>query len=158
MNIKQVLAEYSNTNRDKFNDELFVRSEYNIIEDVKKVILSVASPSNVNTEGKQLFIGVNYFRVIDDYREVRQIVYELESDENRRNKRIEYNIHDYINLKDSDIILLEVNYHLEVNGESSNASVFIDIPKVIEIGSACAAGTIINNKDIITNFIILAMS
>ena len=37
MDIKQVLAGYSNTHRDKFNDELFVRSEYDIIEDVKKV-------------------------------------------------------------------------------------------------------------------------
>ena len=131
MNIRQVLAEYSNTHREKFNDALFIRSEYDIIEKIEKVIMSVASPTNVNTECKQLFIGVNYFRVIDDYREVRHIIHELESDENRRNKRIEYNIHDYINLKDSDIILLEINYHLEVNGDTMDASVFIDIPKVI---------------------------
>lgn len=131
MDMKSVLANYSKTHREQFNDELFVRSEYNIIEDIKKVIMSVASPTNVNTEYKQLFIGVNYFRVIDDYREVMKIIYELESDENRRNKRIEYNIHDYINLKESDIIILEVNYHLELNGEQSNVSVYIDIPKVI---------------------------
>lgn len=142
MDIRQVLADYSKTHRDSFNDELFVRSEYDIIEDIKKVILSVASPSNVNTEGKQLFIGINYFKVIDDYRETRQIVYELETDANRRNKRIEYNIHDYINLKDSDIILLEVNYHLEVNGEVGNYSVFIDIPKVINKYYFRISGTI----------------
>lgn len=131
MGFREALAKYSDTHREQFNDELFVRSEYDIIEAVKKIILSVASPTNINVEGKQMFIGINYFRVIDNYREVQKIIYELESDENRRNKRIEYNIHDYINLKDSDIILFEVNYHLEVNGMSLDGSVFIDIPKVI---------------------------
>lgn len=131
INMRQMLADYSNKFREPFNEKLFIRSEYDIVDAVEKVIMSVAEPTNVNTEGKQLFIGVNYFRVIDDYREVRDVVYELESDGNRRNKRIEYNIHDYINLKDSDIILLEVNYHIEINGEIADKSVFIDIPKVV---------------------------
>lgn len=131
MGVKEALAKYSKTHREPFNEELFVRSEYDIIEDVKKIILSVASPSNVNTNGEKMFIGINYFRTIDDYREVQNILYELESKEKRRNKRIDYNIHDYINLKDSDIILLEVNYHLEVNGNALDNSVYIDIPKVI---------------------------
>ena len=131
MGIKEALSKYSKTHREPFNEELFVRSEYDIIEDVKKIILSVASPSNVNTNGEKMFIGINYFRTIDDYREVQNVLYELESKEKRRNKRIDYNIHDYINLKDSDIILLEVNYHLEVNGNALDNSVYIDIPKVI---------------------------
>ena len=142
MNVKDVLASYSNKYRDPFNEELFIRSEYDIIENIKKIILSVASPTGINSEYKQMFIGVNYFRIIDDYREVRKIIYELETDENRRNKRIEYNIHDYINLKDSDIIILEVNYHLEVNGGSKDASVFIDIPKVINKYYFRISGTI----------------
>lgn len=142
MGFREAIAEYSRTHREPFNDSLFIRSEYDIIEALKKIILSVASPTNVNTEGKQMFIGINYFRVIDDYREVQRIVYELESDENRRNKRIEYNIHDYINLKDSDIILFEVNYHIEVNGSSLDASVFIDIPKVINKYYFKISGTI----------------
>lgn len=131
MGIKEALSKYSKTHREPFNEELFVRSEYDIIEDVKKIILSVASPSNVNTNGEKMFIGINYFRTIDDYREVQNVLYELESKEKRRNKRIDYNIHDYINLKDSDIILLEVNYHLEVNSNALDNSVYIDIPKVI---------------------------
>lgn len=142
MNVKDTLASYSNNYRDPFNEELFIRSEYDIIENIKKIILSVAAPTGMNSEYKQMFIGVNYFRIIDDYREVRKIIYELETDENRRNKRIEYNIHDYINLKDSDIIILEVNYHLEVNGGSKDASVFIDIPKVINKYYFRISGTI----------------
>lgn len=128
MPVKKFLANYSQNHREPFNEALFVRSEYDIIEDVKKVIMSVATDTANNC---QLVIGVNYFRVIDDYREVKRILSDLESEGKRRNKRIEYNIHDYINLKESDVILLEVNYHLEVNGDMLNASVFIDIPKVI---------------------------
>jgi hypothetical protein len=142
MGIRETLAKYSESHRKQFNDNLFVRSEYDIIEDIKKIIMSVASPTNINENAEQVFIGVNYFRVIDDYREVSKIVYDLESDANRRNKRIEYNIHDYINLKDSDIILLEVNYHLEVNGSPMNASVYIDIPKVINKYYFRISGTI----------------
>lgn len=140
MSVKKFLADYSQNHREPFNEALFVRSEYDIIEDVKKVIMSVASDTENN--GQRLFIGVNYFRVIDDYREVKRILTELESDEKRRNKRIDYNIHDYINLKESDVILLEVNYHLEVNGDVLNASVFIDIPKVINKYYFRIAGTI----------------
>lgn len=136
MFMKKFLASYSEKNREPFNEALFIRSEDAIIEDIKKIILSVAKDDNSN-----LVIRVNYFNVIKDYREVKKILYELESENKRRNKRIDYNIHDYINLKDSDIILLEVNYHLEVNGGILDESVYIDIPKVINKYYFRIAGT-----------------
>lgn len=141
-NIKQVIANYSQNNRTPFNEELFIRSEYDIIDDILKVIYSVAAPYSDNREGKQVFIGINYTKIIDDYREVRKILYELENGKNRKNKRIDYNIHDYINLKDSDIILLEVNYHVEVAENKVDGSVFIDIPKVINKYYFKISGTI----------------
>lgn len=128
---KKALALYSETHREPFNEQLFIRSEYDIIENLKLIIQSFASPSNVNSNDSPLFIGINYFKVIDDYREVKSILYELESKENRRNNRVDYNIHDYINLNDSSVILLEVNYHLEVNGDAIDGSVYIDVPRVI---------------------------
>ena len=138
-NMRKFIADYSNNNRDPFNEELFIRSEYDIIEQVKNIILSVCNgPENSG----QIYIGVNYFNVIDDYRKVRDILSELESKEKRHNKRIDYNIHDYINLKDSDVILLEVNYHIEVNGTMYDGSVYIDIPKVINKYYFRIAGTI----------------
>lgn len=141
-NIKQVIANYSQNNRTPFNEELFIRSEYDIIDDILKVIYSVAAPYSDNREGKQVFIGINYTKIIDDYREVKKILYELENGKNRKNKRIDYNIHDYINLKDSDIILLEVNYHVEVAENKVDGSVFIDIPKVINKYYFKISGTI----------------
>ncbi len=136
MFMKKFLASYSEKTREPFNENLFIRSEDAIIEDIKKIILSVT-----NDTGNNLIIKVNYFNVIRDYRDVKKILYDLETKPKRRNKRIDYNIHDYINLKDSDIILLEVNYHLEVNGGMLDASIFIDIPKVINKYYFRIAGT-----------------
>ena len=129
-NMRKFLADYSDKHREPFNQALFVRSEDEIIEILKKVILSICNRDD--DPDTRFVIKVNYFNVIKDYRRVKDILYELESDEKRRNKRIEYNIHDYINLKDSAVVLLEVNYHVEVNGTSADNSVYIDIPKVVQ--------------------------
>ena len=48
MSVKKFLADYSQNHREPFNEALFVRSEYDIIEDVKKVIMSVASDTENN--------------------------------------------------------------------------------------------------------------
>jgi len=138
-NIRKFLADYSDKNREPFNQALFVRSEYEIIDTLKNVILSICNRDD--DPDARFIIKVNYFRIIDDYRKVKEILYELESDSKRRNKRIDYNIHDYINLKDSYVILLEVNYHVEVNGTSCNASTFIDVPKVVNKYYFKIAGT-----------------
>lgn len=130
IDIRQFLATYSDKCRAPFNEALFIRSEDQIIEAVQKVIMSITNRGDSFNESR-FIITVNYFNVIRDYRKVKDILSDLESKEKRRNKRIEYNIHDYINLKDSDLILLEVNYHVEVNGSAKDESVFIDIPKVI---------------------------
>jgi hypothetical protein len=140
IDVKQFLANYSKNNREPFNEALFVRSEDDIIENVQKVILSITNRDDF--PDSRFLIKVNYFNVIKDYRKVKEILFELESKGNRRNKRVEHNIHEYINLKDSDVILLEVNYHCEVNGTSADGSVFIDIPKVINKYYFRIAGTI----------------
>lgn len=145
--IRALLAEYSKTHREPFNEELFLRSEYDIIEYLKKVILSITNNEeydnimsllphpkfspNEKEKNYKFVIKVNYFNVIEDYVKVKDILHELESEANRANKRITYNIHDYINLQDNNVILLEVNYHVEVGKEQRDASVYIDIPKVV---------------------------
>jgi len=139
-NIREFLASYSKEHREPFNEALFVRSEYDIIEAVEKVILSVTNHDD--NPDSRFVIRVNYFNVIDDYMKVKEILFELESEPKRRNKRIDYNIHEFINLKDSDVILLEVNYHVEVNGTSADGSVYIDIPKVVNKYYFRIAGTV----------------
>lgn len=120
-NQKEFLAMYNNTHRDPFNEELFNRSDEDIIRHVQNVILS-------SQRNKFFVIKVNHFRVIEDYREIQSILHAIEA--NRRNKRIKYNRLDYIDLKDSYIKLLEVNYHLEADGKSADINVYISIPRI----------------------------
>ena len=126
--MKEFLFNYSMNNRPHFNEDLFTRSEQDIIDDVESIILSAVK----NDKCRGIRMSVNYFKVIDDYREIYKVLYDLENDHKRRNKRIKYNKYDYINLRDSDIVLLEVNYHLEVDGRIRDDSVYIQIPRVVE--------------------------
>ena len=68
--IRSFLACYSRENRANFNEELFIRSEYDIIKAVQNIILSVTN-SNDNVDSK-FVIKVNYFNVIEDYRKVKE--------------------------------------------------------------------------------------
>ena len=122
-NQQEFVHDYNLSHRDRFNPALFNRSEYDIIEQLEKIILS-------SQRDKFFTIKVMNFSVIEDYREISAILYELE--ENRRNKRIKFNRLDYIDLKDSDVILLKVDYYLEINGASTELPVYIAIPKVID--------------------------
>lgn len=127
-NIKKILHDYSKLHREDFNKKLFMRSELAIIDCIKMIINSITGTDS--TGNIKLF--VNYFRVIDDYKETLDILRDLESPDKRKNKRIEYNEYDYIRLKKSDIIMLEVNYHIEANNTSRDDSVYIDIPRVMD--------------------------
>ena len=121
-NQREFLANYNRSHRDRFNEELFNRSDDDIINHLMNVVIS-------SQREKFFTIKVNHFRVIEDYREIREILYMMES--NRRNKRIKYNRIDYIDLKDSDIKLLEIGYHLEVEGRSTDINVYISVPRIV---------------------------
>lgn len=127
-NIKEFLFNYSMTHREPFNEKLFIRSEMDIVKDLEDIIVSAVK----DDISRPVKMGVNYFKVIDDYQEIYKILYTLETEENRRNKRVTYNKYDYIDLKESAIILLEVNYHLEVDSRVRDSSVYIAIPRIID--------------------------
>lgn len=117
------LSEYNKTHRERFNPILFDRKEEHIINHVIKVLLSAQ-------RDKFFTIKVTGYRVIDDYREIYGILHNLEA--KRKNKRIKINKYDYIDLKDSAITLLEVNYYLEVGGEGRNITIYISIPRIVD--------------------------
>ena len=122
-NQREFLASYINQYREDFNPMLFDRDEDSIIKHIQDVILSAQ-------RDKFFVIKVNHFRVIEDYREIYNILYEAEK--KRKNKRIKINKLDYIDLQDSDIKLLEVSYHLEAEGKSKDIIIYISIPKIVD--------------------------
>ena len=120
----ELIAKFNDEKRPKFNPIFFHRDEMDIVEELKKVILSAQ-------RDKFFTIKVESFRVISDYAEVYNTLYQYEElySKNRRAKDNEYS---YINLRDSDIILLEVNYFISIKDQSEHTTVLIQIPRVID--------------------------
>lgn len=141
MNQTEFIHEYSDRNREQFNPKLFERNEYDIVQEIEKVILSCE-------RNRYFTLKVRNFRVIENYEEIHDTLYNHEEQRNSRKnkdgkKRVE-NPYDYIQLRDSDIMLLEVIYYIKINNgkEPINAEdkmnferelqVLIAIPRYVE--------------------------
>lgn len=119
----QFLAQYCEKYTEPFNPQIMIKKDEDIIEAVKKVILSAQ-------RDKFFTIKVQGFRTIDSYIEIENVLHSVM--EKRKNKRIKINVIDYIDMKPSDIKLLEVSYYLEVNGDSRSIKVYIAIPRIVD--------------------------
>lgn len=126
------IREYNDKNRPQFNPELFNRSDDAIIEVLKKVILSIE-------RDRYFVIKVMNFSVVDDYQQIRILLREQEKFKSKnKNKQKIDDKYNYIQLKDSDIRLLIVDYYLEVpnpkegSPRSKNLRVLIEVPKIVD--------------------------
>lgn len=148
MNQSEMIYKYNNTHRPKFNKNLFIRHDDNIINALKDVIMSCERDSTFK-------IKVLGFEVIDNYDEINHILWEYEdSIINKKKKptkpgepvkptkktasarKKDLNQFEYINLNDSDIKLLRVTYYIELvekqNGLVGDTVVsYIAIPRII---------------------------
>lgn len=107
----EFIAEYNDKNRPKFNDKFFNKSDDDIIEDLKDVILSCE-------RDKFYTIKVLGFEVIDDYEEVQRLLNGEETPS--------------ISIKDSDLKLLKVTYYVACTNDEDTFDVLIAIPRVID--------------------------
>lgn len=125
MSMKKFIHDYIENHVDNFNDELFLRSDEAIIDQLEKIIISI------QTQG--LFtIKVKGFTVVDNYDDIQIILrkhYERilkgskkASDDNRFN---------YIDLQESKIKLLIVHYETSYKNERENLDVIIEVPRVV---------------------------
>ena len=103
----EFIRQFTDRNREEFNPKLFERNNQDVLDAVSKVVLSCE-------RDKYFTLKVLSIRSIIDYEEIYDTLKEHE--ENRRKKGQKDNIYDYINLKDSDIMLLEVKYLVRKNG------------------------------------------
>lgn len=134
MNQSKAMRLFNEKYREDFNPELFKRSEDDIIEELKKVILSCQ-------RDRSFIIRVDGFRVIEDYDEINDILYKYEEEQKSKSKgKKKDNVYEYINLKDSDIKLLLVDYYLEAKNDRpetekelkhTNLTVIIAVPRVV---------------------------
>jgi hypothetical protein len=119
-----ILHEYNKTHREKFNQKLFERSNDDIINALKDVIRSCQRTSHA-------VIRVIQFEVIEDYDEVQKILRRSE-DERLRKQSKKINVYNYIDLKDSDILLLKVDYYIKAKDGSDILTVYIAIPRIVD--------------------------
>lgn len=124
------IRKFNDQYREPFNDTLFERSDDEMIEELKKVILSCE-------RNKYFTIKVMNFTVVDDYATIIKMLKEQESIKHQ-SKDMDYNQYDYINTKDSDIRLLVVDYFIKVPtpkkdtvGEK-NLRVLIMVPRFVD--------------------------
>lgn len=129
-NQAQFIRVYNDTHREKFNDDLFVRNDDEMIEELKKVILSCE-------RSKYFTIKVTNFTVIDDYATMMKMLRDQEAVKHQ-SKDAEYNQYEYISLKDSDVRLLVVDYYIAVPAPkkdspgSKNVRVLIMVPRFVD--------------------------
>ena len=103
----EFIRQFNDRNREEFNPKLFERDNLEIINKVSDVILSCE-------RDKYFTLKVLSIRSIMDYEEIYDTLRSHE--ESRKKKGQKDNIYDYINLKDSDIMLLEIKYLVRKNG------------------------------------------
>lgn len=130
MNQYEFIRKFNDENRKIFNDELFERNDDEIIEELKKVILSCE-------RHKYFILKVQKFTVIEDYPTIIRMLREQENIKSD-SKDKDFNKYDYIALKDSDIKLLVVDYFIKVkypkkegHGEK-NLRVLIMVPRFVD--------------------------
>lgn len=126
----QFIRQFNEKYREDFNKELFERNDDDIIREIEKVILSCQ-------RSRAFRIKVINFSVVDDYDEIHRLLQEYERNNSNRKKTTD-NKYDNIQLKESDIRLLIVDYFIEVYnttkpGERSKIlRVYIEIPRLID--------------------------
>lgn len=108
-NQSQFMRNYNETHRQEFNPEYFERSNEEIIEAIKKIAYSIE-------KDRYFTLKVLETRVIYDYEEIYNMLYDHE--EKRRKKSSKYdNPYSFIDINDSDIMLLEIKYLVRHNGK-----------------------------------------
>lgn len=108
----QFMRLYNDTHREQFNPIFFERKNSEIMDCVKKVILSCE-------RDKYFTLKVLGMKEIYDYEEIINLLRDYE-DKNRKKSSKAENPYDYIDIKDSDIMLLEVKYFIRHNGTEIN--------------------------------------
>ena len=120
---------YIEKNIEKFNEKLFTRSDEEVIEALKKIILSCQRESFFT-------IKVKGFRVVEGYREVNETLRKyqdyLQSKGSSRSKNDEDNRYNFIDLKESALKLLIVTYYVAIKDEHDTIDVIIAVPRVVD--------------------------
>ena len=132
MNQAQFAADYSEQFGVKFNPRLFIRTEDEIIEYLKRIILACE-------RHRMYLIKVVGFKVVEDLDDIKQeiINYEKErfirkNSKSKNGRSFDESLFNTIDLRDSAIKLLVVRYYVSINGEDEYFTVLIKVPRIVD--------------------------
>ena len=108
INQAQFMRQFNETHREEFNPELFKRDNEEIVEAIRQVVMSCE-------RDKYYTLKLLSFEAIYDYEEIFNTLREHEEKRKKKNSKIE-NTYDYINIRDTDMILIKINWLVRHNG------------------------------------------
>lgn len=104
----QFMRQYNETHREEFNPQLFERNNEEIVEAIKSVVMSCQ-------RDKYYTLKLLSFKAIYEYEEIYNTLREHEAKRKRKNAKID-NIYDFINIRDTDMILIKLEWLVRHNG------------------------------------------
>lgn len=104
----QFMRMYNETHREQFEPKLFERDDYDIVRAIEQVVRSCEVD-------KYFTLKVLSFTVIEDYEEIYNTLRAHEESRRRKNNKLE-NSYDFININDTDMILVKVMWLMRHNG------------------------------------------
>lgn len=108
INQNQFMRQFNETHREEFNPELFERNNEEIVEAIKSVVMSCQ-------RDKYYTLKLLSFKAIYKYEEIYNTLREHEAKRKRKNAKID-NIYDFINIRDTDMILIKLEWLVRHNG------------------------------------------
>lgn len=109
---------YNDSHREQFNPVYFERNNQDIMDCVKKVIMSCE-------KDRYFTLNVVRMREIYNYEEIYNTLRNYQETRKKKNAKVE-NQYDYIDIRDSDIMLLEVIWFVRHNGMEKQETDIID--------------------------------
>lgn len=132
MNQRQFIHKYAEDHRPKFNKKIFLRSDEEIVKHLMNIIKSCEREMRV---GNYFTIRVEDFTIIEDYKEVNDILQKYQEYNINRSSKLKGvtdNRYDFIDLKESDLKLLIVTYFIEAQDGKEKLEVIIAYPRVVD--------------------------
>ena len=105
--VDSLMHDFNDAHRAKFNDYWFVRNDDDLVEGMKKIILSCQ-------RDKYFVLRVLDFEVIRSYTDIIRILSDYNASKSKNSKKSELGP-ETINLRDSDVMLLKVTYYVKLN-------------------------------------------
>ena len=104
----QFMRQFNETHREEFNPMLFERDNEEIVEAIRAVLESCQ-------RDKYYTLQLLSFEAIYDYEEIYNILREHEQKKKKKSDKSE-NSYDFINIRDTDMILIKLEWLIRHNG------------------------------------------